>query len=258
MFKRSTIAYGSTPQPETPYQRAGQVWEERIGSARVQARNWRLACFAALALSGGLAGGLVWESARGTVTPWVVEVDRLGEARAIAPAERGYHPTDAQIAWHLARFIEEVRGIPADPIVLRRQWLEAYHYVTDKGALALNDYARVNDPFAKIGGVQVSVQISSVVRASPSSFRVAWVELATWTARSPPPSAGAPFSPSSSSRPPTPSGSSSTRSASTSTPSPGRRNFSHEPHPRRCGTRHHAGSRRTRFPGLVGTGRAGY
>ncbi len=176
MFKRSTIAYGVTPQPQTPYQRAGQVWDERIGSARVQARNWRLACFAALALSGGLAGGLVWESARGTVTPWVVEVDRLGEARAIAPAERGYHPSDAQIAWHLARFIEEVRGIPADPIVLRRQWLDAYHYVTDKGALALNDYARVNDPFAKIGQEQVSVEISSVVRASPSSFRVAWVE----------------------------------------------------------------------------------
>ncbi len=176
MFRRSTVRYGATPVPETPYQRAGQAWDERLGSARVQARNWRLACFTALALSGALAGGLIWSSARGTITPWVVEVDRLGEARAVAPAERGYHPTDAQIAWHLARFIEEVRGIPADPIVLRRQWLDAYHYVTDKGALALNDYARANDPFAKVGEVQVSVEISSVVRASPSSFRVAWIE----------------------------------------------------------------------------------
>jgi type IV secretory pathway TrbF-like protein len=176
MFKRSTVRYGATPQPETPYQRAGQAWDDRIGSARVQARNWRLAFFGMLTLSCGLAGGLVWQSARGTVTPWVVEVDRLGQAEAVAPAARDYQPSDAQIAWYLARFVEEVRGIPADPIVLRRQWLDAYHYVTDKGALALNDYARVNDPFAKVGQVQVSVEISSVVRASPSSFRVAWIE----------------------------------------------------------------------------------
>src|SRR5206468_9474436 len=139
MFRRSTVRYGKTPEPETPYQRAGQVWDERIGSARVQAKNWRLAFFGALALSGGLAGGLVWQSARGTITPWVVQVDKLGQAQAVAPAVADYQPTDPQIAWHLARFIEEVRSIPADPVVLRQDWLDAYNYVTDKGALALND-----------------------------------------------------------------------------------------------------------------------
>jgi type IV secretion system protein TrbF len=176
MFRRPTVRYGRTPEPETPYQRAGQVWDERIGSARVQAKNWRLAFFGALALSGGLAGALVWQSARGVVTPWVVEVDKLGEAHAVAPAVAGYQPTDPQIAWHLARFIEEVRGIPADPVVLRQDWLDAYNYVTDKGALALNDYARANDPFSKIGKMQVSVEVASVIRASDMSFRIEWVE----------------------------------------------------------------------------------
>src|SRR5579871_5752780 len=76
MFRRSTVRYGKTPEPETPYQRAGQVWDERIGSARVQAKNWRLAFFGALTLSGALAAGLVWQSARGTITPWVVQVDK--------------------------------------------------------------------------------------------------------------------------------------------------------------------------------------
>ena len=42
MFKRSTVHYGRAPEPVTPYQRAAQVWDERIGSARVQAKNWRL------------------------------------------------------------------------------------------------------------------------------------------------------------------------------------------------------------------------
>ena len=58
----------------------------------------------------------------------------------------------------------------------RRRACPAYNYVTDKGALALNDYARTNDPFSKIGKAQVAVDVSSVIRASDDSFRVEWVE----------------------------------------------------------------------------------
>lgn len=176
MFRRPSVRYGRTPEPETPYQLAAQAWDERIGSARVQARNWRLMALGELALIAGLAAGLVWQSARGTVVPWVVQVDRLGETQAVAPAIAGYRPTDPQIAWHLARFIEQIRGIPADAVIVRQNWLRAYDFATDRGALALNDHARANDPFARVGRQQVAVEVSSVIRASPESFRVAWTE----------------------------------------------------------------------------------
>lgn len=176
MFRRPSIRYAKTPQPETPYQRAAQVWDDRIGSARVQARSWRYAFFGALGLSALLTGGLLWQNAKGTIVPWVVEVDKLGEARSVAPAEAGFAPTDPQIAFHLARFIEHVRALPDDPIVVRQNWLRAYDFASDRGAQALNDHARINDPFAAIGRVQVAVDVTSVIRASPSSFRVAWIE----------------------------------------------------------------------------------
>uniref|UniRef100_Q07JE1 Conjugal transfer protein n=1 Tax=Rhodopseudomonas palustris (strain BisA53) TaxID=316055 RepID=Q07JE1_RHOP5 len=178
MFKRSSVRYGRTPKPETPYQKAAQVWDDRIGSARVQAKNWRLMAFGCLLLSGGLASGMVWQSVHGTVTPWVVEVDRLGQAQTVAPADSRFQPTDPQIAFHLARFIEEVRGLPADGIVLRQNWLRAYDFTTDRGAAALNDFARTNDPFANLGKLQISIEVSSVIRASPTSFRVAWIQRA--------------------------------------------------------------------------------
>jgi type IV secretion system protein TrbF len=176
MFKRPSVRYGRMPEPETPYQKAAQVWDERIGSARVQAKNWRLMAFGCLMLSGGLASGLVWQSLRGTVMPWVVQIDHLGQAQAVAPADGSYQPTDPQIAFHLARFIEDLRGLPADGIVLRQDWLRAYDFTTDRGAAALNDYARTNDPFANLGKVQISVEVTSVIRASPASFRVAWIQ----------------------------------------------------------------------------------
>jgi type IV secretion system protein TrbF len=176
LFRRPSVRYGRTPEPETPFQKAAQVWDERIGSARMQARNWRLIAFGNLFLAVGLACGLIWQAARGTVTPWVVEIDKLGQAQAVGPAIADYQPTDPQIAWHLARFIENVRSLPADPVIVRENWLAAYDFVTDKGAVALNDYARVSDPFSKIGKIEVAVEISSVIRASGDSFRVAWIE----------------------------------------------------------------------------------
>jgi type IV secretion system protein VirB5 len=176
MFKRPSTHYGRSPEPETPYQRAAQVWDERIGSARVQAKNWRLMAFGSLALSAGLSAALVWQSLSGSVVPWVVQVDKLGAAQAVAPATADYRPTDPQIAFHLAHFIEEVRSIPADAIIVRQNWLRAYDFTTQAGALALNDYARANDPFTKVGKMQIAVDVSSVIRASPDSFRVAWVQ----------------------------------------------------------------------------------
>lgn len=175
-FKRPSVRYGKTPQSETPYQRAAQVWDERIGSARVQAKNWRLMAFGSLFMAGGFASALVWQSTRGTVVPWVVQVDKFGEAQAVAPAVADYRPTDPQIAWHLARFIEQVRSIAADPVIVRQSWLRAYDYTTDRGAVSLNDYARLNDPFTKVGKIQIAIEISSVIRASPDSFRVTWIE----------------------------------------------------------------------------------
>ncbi|MBB4383543.1 conjugal transfer protein TrbF [Bradyrhizobium sp. SBR1B] len=176
VFRRSSVRYGRTPEPETPYQRAAQVWDDRIGSARVQAKNWRLMAFGSLILACGLAGGLVWQSTHGTVVPWVVQVDKLGEAQAIAPAVADYRPSDPQIAWYLAHFVAMVRSLPADPIIVRENWLKAYDFTTTAGAMALNDYARANDPFASLGKQQVAIDVSSVIRASPDSFRVAWVE----------------------------------------------------------------------------------
>lgn len=175
-FRRAVQRYGRTPEPVTPYQRAGQVWDERIGSARVQARNWRLMAFGGLALSSGLSGGLLWQSMQSRVTPYVVEVDRLGEARAVAPADRDYRPTDPQIAWHLGRFIMNVRSVSLDPVLMRQNWLSAYDFVTARGAKFLNEYARDANPFGEVGTRTVSVQVTSVVRASDRSFQVKWTE----------------------------------------------------------------------------------
>lgn len=178
MFRRPLQRYGLTPEPATPYQRAAQVWDDRIGSARVQARNWRLMAFGGLGLALCFGGALTWQSVQSRVTPYVVQVDKFGAVQAVAPAVQNYVPTDAEIAWYLGRFITDIRSLSSDPVIVRRNWLEAYDFTTDKGATALNQHAQANDPFKAIGQRTISVQINSVVRVSDNSFQVKWTEQA--------------------------------------------------------------------------------
>ncbi|CAN7221803.1 conjugal transfer protein TrbF [Bradyrhizobium sp. LjRoot220] len=175
-FHRPHVRYGETPEPVTPYQKAAQVWDERLGSARVQAANWRLAALLATSLSALLGLTVLLIVGRSSVVPYVVEVDRLGEVRAVGPAIEAYQPSDAQIAHFLARFIGNVRSLSVDPVIVRSNWLQAYDFVTDRGAQALNEYAREADPFTKIGARTATTEVTSVVRASNDSFEIRWKE----------------------------------------------------------------------------------
>ena len=176
MWKRQQQSYGSTPVATTPYQKAAQVWDDRMGAARVQAANWRIIALLAMALSFAMAAAFVWRTSQSLITPYVVELESNGDVRAVRAAVANYDPTDAQIAHQLGAFIKNVRSVSIDPIVVRENWLEAYAYTTDQAALTLNEYARINDPFADVGRRSVSVDIASIVRSSSDSFELRWRE----------------------------------------------------------------------------------
>src|SRR5712675_1946127 len=82
----------------------------------------------------------------------------------VTPYQKAAQVWDDQIAHFLARFIEYVRSLSIDPVVVRMNWLHAYDFVTDRGAQALNEYAREADPFTKIGARTATAEVTSVVR----------------------------------------------------------------------------------------------
>ena len=125
IFRRALQRYAQPVEPETPYQRAGQLWDERIGSAREQAKNWRLLSFGTLAMALLLGGGMLWQASQSRVTPYVVQVDKFGAVQAVGPAIQNYSPTDAEIAWYLARFVTDVRSLSLDQHVTFMGFVES-------------------------------------------------------------------------------------------------------------------------------------
>jgi type IV secretion system protein TrbF len=61
---------------------------------------------------------------------------------------------------------------------MRENWLSAYDFATERGARFLGEHARAANPFGEVGRRTVSVQVTSVVRASDRSFQVKWTETA--------------------------------------------------------------------------------
>lgn len=174
-FFRPKRALASAPA-STPYQRAGQVWDERMGLTLTHARNWRRMAFANLVLAAGLGGGWFAESRQAQVKPFVVEVSDWGETHRITALGGRYEPSEAQVGHALAGWIRAVRGKPTDPVVIRQNWISAYDLTTPKAAAFLNAWAQAHDPFAEAGREAVSVEVLNVVRRSPRTYDLQWRE----------------------------------------------------------------------------------
>ncbi|MGD0234765.1 MAG: conjugal transfer protein TrbF [Syntrophorhabdales bacterium] len=162
--------------PETPYQRARQAFDDLIGNARMQAANWRMACFGCLALLFIAIVGLIWVSLKVRVVPYIIEVNQEGAVNVVARAEQTYQPSLAAVKYFVSQFVTWVRSIPVDPVVLRQNFLNSYNFVTPKGRNTLNAYAQEQDPFKKLGQKAVSVELSSVVKLSETSYQAMWTE----------------------------------------------------------------------------------
>lgn len=175
-FRRAADRYGASAPVESPYQRASQEWDRRIGSHVVQAHSWKLMAFGALAVAALAIGGLIYESSTKTVATYVVPVDRYARPGRIEMAGRSYTPSSAEIGYFLADWVTKTRSKSIDPIVIRDNWTSAYHFVASGAIGQLNDYAKTHDPFANAGSQAISVEVVSVLARSPATYQVQWRE----------------------------------------------------------------------------------
>lgn len=189
-----------TPAPaktENPYLNARREWNERYGEYIVRERSWRSIALLSAVIALIAVSGMVWSSSQNKLVPYVVEVDKFGDAVAARRADRAMPPDTRVLRSQLARWITEIRSVYLDAAAERLAILDVYAMI-DHGSPAygmLNDYMRLDshNPFKRAEFETVAVEVQSVLPLTDATWRLEWVETvrdreghetghATWTA----------------------------------------------------------------------------
>lgn len=180
-FTAPPATYKPEAPPMTPFLRARQEWDDRIGTTVVQAKNWRVAFFMSSATALLLFSLLAYQSTQRRIIPVIVGLDReRGEAVFMGrTSTQMYQPQLQEIKFFLTHFITLVRAVPSDPVLIKQNWLNAYQFLRPKAANALNDIANKDpkSPLKRIGEETLTLQALSVTQvAGGTSYQVRWEE----------------------------------------------------------------------------------
>lgn len=165
------------PAPENPYLAGRLEWNERYYGFIRAKRNWQIIAVVALVVNAVLGLGILWQASQSRVTPYVVEVDELGQTVVVGPAERTTTADPRLVRYQVAEFIRKARSIVADGAAEKQLLDNAYAHAAGAATRFLNDHFKAHNPFLRMHERTVSVEVTSVLPLPASdSWQVQWTE----------------------------------------------------------------------------------
>ena len=163
--------------PENPYLAARLEWNERYHGFVRAKRNWQVIALVALVVNAMLGLGILWQASQSRVTPYVVEVDELGQTLVIGPAAKTHNTDPRLVRYQLAELIRKVRSIVADGAAEKQLLDSAYAHASGAATRFLNDHYKEHNPFLRMQERTVSVEVTSVLPLPASdSWQLQWTE----------------------------------------------------------------------------------
>jgi type IV secretion system protein VirB5 len=132
-----------------------------------------------IALAG--VGGVIYIGSQSKFIPYVVQVNNLGEAVAVARADVAAIADQRVIHASVASFINDLRMVTPDVALQRRAIFRSYAMLAGKDAAIAKANEWLNgseesSPFKRAETQTVSVEIISVIPQSSETWQVDWLE----------------------------------------------------------------------------------
>lgn len=163
--------------PISKYVAARAEWDDRIGSAVIRARNWRFCALFTIALCLLLTGGIIYQSQKSMVTPFVVMLGVDGAPIAVEKAlQTNYAPQEREIKYFLKEWVRKFRSVPLDPVMAKENWVSAYSQLRGAGLNKMRDVMKQENLTGKLGKETVQIDVQVVVPVSSSTYQVRWIE----------------------------------------------------------------------------------
>ena len=168
--------YASTDQPETPFQRAQAVWDERRGAVVMAARGWRRLAYIALFGWLGTSGAFVFMALRpADVRINTIDHDGVLTSQVALVRAADFRPTDQQVAHYLHEWILDARRVSSDAGVTRRGWLRALARSLGTANQQLRGHL-VGSPVERSRKGMVTLDHVNVIKVTGDTYQVDWVE----------------------------------------------------------------------------------
>jgi len=123
-----------------------------------------------------LVGGMIAQSARSRVVPFVIAVDNLGRVAGEGRAEQASPVDQRVVRAALLDWMTSLRSITSD-VYLQRRFIDDVYAKMVKSSAAFNvvsDSYKQNSPFEHGQNQTVSVDVHAITPLSPSSYEITW------------------------------------------------------------------------------------
>jgi type IV secretory pathway TrbF-like protein len=167
---------------ETPYLATRLKWRSEVERAFASARTWQVIGMAGMLAGLGAVGGLIYLASQPRFTPYVVEVDKLGEAVAVRPAERAGQADPRVIRAFLASWVASARQITPDIALQGQAVVRVYAMLRmrDPAKLKIDEWwnpeKKDRYPYSRAATEAVNVQVSTPQPIAGDAWQVDWTE----------------------------------------------------------------------------------
>lgn len=178
----SEVGQGAKQKPsENPYLNAKRQWNDHVGNLLASKRMWQAVALLSLLLAIAAVGGIIHIGSQSKFVPYIVQVDKLGQAVATARADQAAPVDNRIIIYTLASFISDARMVTPDVTVQRTAVFNIYAHLTqnDPASIKMNEWLNGNpeaNPFKRASKETVSTEIISVIPQSAHTWQVDWRE----------------------------------------------------------------------------------
>jgi len=165
----------------SPYLDARQIWNDRMAPVVSSRQMWQLIAILSLLLAMAAVAGIIQIGRQSKLVPYVVEVDKLGQAVAVSSAQVAEPADPRVIRATVASFISDARLVTPDGTLQRGAVLRVYAVLVagDPATAKMNEWLNGNpdaNPFKRAETEMVSIEIKSVMPQTDSTWQVDWVE----------------------------------------------------------------------------------
>ena len=166
---------------ENPYLSARRTWNDHMRGIQASRNMWQVFALLCLLIALAGVGGAIAIGSQSKFIPYVVQVNKLGEAVAVSRADIAAVADQRVVHASVAAFINDLRMVTPDIALQRRAIFRAYAMLSnnDPATAKANEWfnsSEASSPFKRAETQTVNVEIISVIPQSPETWQVDWLE----------------------------------------------------------------------------------